>query len=331
MGIKTTIEWCDSTVNPQEGCEGCELWRPGDGGTCYAAGMINRFGSGSAGHPDRFDRPEIYPYRLVEACGWPDLTGTDRPDKPWLDGYPRCVFVDDMGDTFTERLDDPDYLGERVQVAIDEGRPRPDLYVQSLRAVLDGGHWLEPMVPMMAEAPHVWMMLTKRPGRMARFFERLGHVPANFLLMTSVTSSANISRLRRLLSIPGAAAYGVSYEPVRGHADIEGAVVASEVAALHWAILGGESGPGSAVCETKTMLETIEGLSYQGAAIFVKQLGRRARIKPRHARHAIEAGCKYDPDDGVVTFLGKGNNPAEWPEELRRREMPKELLRRTEA
>ncbi len=26
MGLKTNIEWCDSTVNPTTGCDGCELW-----------------------------------------------------------------------------------------------------------------------------------------------------------------------------------------------------------------------------------------------------------------------------------------------------------------
>jgi len=29
MGIHAKIEWCDSTLNLQMGCDGCELW-PGD-------------------------------------------------------------------------------------------------------------------------------------------------------------------------------------------------------------------------------------------------------------------------------------------------------------
>jgi hypothetical protein len=28
MGTKTAIEWCDSTINPVMGCDGCELWDP---------------------------------------------------------------------------------------------------------------------------------------------------------------------------------------------------------------------------------------------------------------------------------------------------------------
>ena len=27
MGLETNSEWCDSTVNPTTGCEGCELKR----------------------------------------------------------------------------------------------------------------------------------------------------------------------------------------------------------------------------------------------------------------------------------------------------------------
>ena len=26
MSVKTKIQWCDSTVNPTMGCDGCEIW-----------------------------------------------------------------------------------------------------------------------------------------------------------------------------------------------------------------------------------------------------------------------------------------------------------------
>lgn len=45
MGITTNIEWCDSTLNAQMGCDGCELWNRRTGeGTCYAATLTERFG-----------------------------------------------------------------------------------------------------------------------------------------------------------------------------------------------------------------------------------------------------------------------------------------------
>jgi protein gp37 len=41
MGRETDIGWCDSTINPTSGCDGCELYKPGPDGedtasTCYA-------------------------------------------------------------------------------------------------------------------------------------------------------------------------------------------------------------------------------------------------------------------------------------------------------
>ena len=180
MGISTKIEWCDSTVNAQMGCDGCELWNRKTGeGTCYAATLTERYG-GRNGWPASFGEPKIFPERIAKACDWPDLAGTERPDKAWLDGYPRLNFLDDMGDTFTESLP------------------------------LD---WLAPHIPAMAAAPCIWMMLTKRARRMRRFWEAYGPVPSNFWLMTSVTGAATAGRVAELAAIPDAARL-VSYEPM---------------------------------------------------------------------------------------------------------------------
>src|SRR3712207_7534850 len=44
-----------------------------------------------------------FPGRMAEAALWSDLTGTDRPDKPWLNGMPRLIFISDMGDALSEK------------------------------------------------------------------------------------------------------------------------------------------------------------------------------------------------------------------------------------
>jgi protein gp37 len=37
MSRRTDIEWCDDSVNPAMGCDGCELWDPKRGiFFCYA-------------------------------------------------------------------------------------------------------------------------------------------------------------------------------------------------------------------------------------------------------------------------------------------------------
>ena len=40
MGDKSTIQWCDSTLNLQMGCDGCELWNHSRR-ICYAGRMID--------------------------------------------------------------------------------------------------------------------------------------------------------------------------------------------------------------------------------------------------------------------------------------------------
>ena len=305
MAKNTPIEWTDSVVNPQMGCSGCELWSgPEDEeATCYAAELVKRYGGVNDGYPRAFDLPRLFPWRILEACRWPDLTGTDRPEKAWLDGLPRLIFLDDMGDTYTKDLDDPEYLEGLCRQESDSGRRGMIEY--ALSAVQDGGHWLDPWIPAMAYAPCIWQVLTKRPGRMRRAFERRGGTPANFWPMTSVTKRANRSRLDELLKIPDAPVYGLSYEPMLERVDL-----APYATRLDWAILGGESGPRARETPVAWFEEAIETLVAGGCRVFVKQ-----------------AGSKFY---GVSK---KGGDPSEWPASMRRREMPRTsrpTLRRNE-
>ena len=88
MGKHTGIEWADCSTNPIMGCSGCELYNPNPTlNHCYAATLCNRY-AGRPGWPASFTTPEHFPGRIEKALKWPDLTGTDRPDKPWLNGYP---------------------------------------------------------------------------------------------------------------------------------------------------------------------------------------------------------------------------------------------------
>lgn len=47
MSANTTIQWCDSTVNPVQGCDGCELWAA-NRRSCYAGRIHSRFAGKSA-------------------------------------------------------------------------------------------------------------------------------------------------------------------------------------------------------------------------------------------------------------------------------------------
>jgi protein gp37 len=215
MAIKTPIQWCDSALNLQMGCGGCELWDPARGiRHCYAGALTERR-AGQRGYPESFDRPAFFLDRLDEALRWRDLRGTSRPDKPWLDGYPRLIFLNDMGDTFTESL------------PVD---------------------WFLPLLPRMATSPHVWIVLTKRPGRMLEWARRCrseGGVPRNFWLCVSLTGEASLGRLgavRRLREELPDHVLGLSIEPLLAdlapplrarHADLPGLI--------SWVKAGGES------------------------------------------------------------------------------------------
>lgn len=228
MGIKTEIAWCDSTVNPVMGCDGCEL----SGGHCYAESLVTRY-AGLKGWPKTFKRPEFVGTirRLDAARAWSDLTGTDRPHKPWLNGMQRMIFVCDLSDPFSESL------------PID---------------------WLSPHVDRWKETPHIWMLLTKRPKRMGEFVRKWEadygeQFPQNIWGGTSVTSQATAWRIADLLAVPSLSVRFLSLEPLLGPVDIpvdafvcpkcecrspKSLLACRECKpALSWIIVGGESGP----------------------------------------------------------------------------------------
>lgn len=244
MGIKTGIEWCDSTVNAVIGCKGCELWSPGwkdEDQHCYAATLCKRW-AGKGGWPMAFDQPEYFQGRLEQAINWRDLTGTDRPDKPWLNGYPRLVFLNDLSDTF---ISDPDPV-----------------------------EWLTPHIPRMAASPHIWLFLTKRPHEMYNYFKALGYVPENFWLGTSVTKPEVAARAEYLLKIRSFASDArlwISGEPLLG--DIVRAFTPAMSAHLAWMVAGGESGTNARPCHPNWARALREWSLCWGIPFFWKQWG----------------------------------------------------------
>lgn len=253
MGKTTAIEWCDSTVNLQMGCDGCELWaknKQAGKRTCYAGLLTQRYG-GKKGWPAAFDKPALFPERLKEALAWPDLTGVRGAfRKPWLAGLPRHIFLDDMGDTFTESLP------------------------------LD---WLLEHIPAMEASPHVWLFLTKRSSRMYKFFtECLGYVPGNFMLGVSLTNNSTLMRaawLRRIKDrFPDAVTY-LSCEPLLGMLDLDGLAWKDGGPGWGWkkmvdgVIAGGESGPGARPCHPDWLRYLRDRCMASGTPFFFKQWG----------------------------------------------------------
>ena len=257
MSIKTKIEWCDSTVNPIMGCTGCALRED----HCYAAVLCARY-AGRKGWPKSFDEPEFFPGRLEKAVRWKDLTGTDRLDKPWLNGLPQHIFVNDMSDGFC-----------------------PDV---------DPWQWLAPSIPSMHLSPHIWLLLTKWPDRMHQFFKEWNKpIPSNFYFGTTITNADDSWRVEELLQIPAAVRF-VSVEPMLGAIEIpkyqfaarnEGGLkpdgsflIPSRRRGLDWVICGGESGPGARTMKVAWARDLRDQCQMASVPFCMKQMSRKIPI-----------------------------------------------------
>lgn len=329
MAEKTDIEWCDSTLNLMMGCDGCELWNPtAEIRHCYAGTLTDRY-AGLKGWPDAFEKPKLFLERLDKALKWPDLAGKKRPDKPWLNDHPRMIFLNDMGDTFTESLP------------------------------LD---WLAPLLPRMADSPHVYMILTKRAKRLLEF-SKAHPLPPNVWPGVSVTTQRTAGRILSLLEVTNGGVKWVSVEPilsavfltliafpdgsgarnaltgqfrlkatgVNGNPDFEVETELPNPARLGLVIGGGESGSDSRLCELDWLRSLRNQCRSAKVPYFLKQVGSN----PTHGvndgfPHRIgNVGQPLTVGDGFgrysVTLIDrKGGDPQEWPEDLRVREFPKE-------
>jgi protein gp37 len=182
---------------------------------CYAGVLssikFGKDGNTLKGWPDSFDVPKKFPGRVQEIAKLKDLSGTKRPEKPWLDGLRRLIFVSDMGDVLSEGIDFEYLQQEIVNVAETEKGRR-----------------------------HLYLWLTKRPGRMVKFDQFLGKGnvawPDRLVAMTSVidqSAAKGIDQLRKLR----AKIKGLSVEPLWEE-------VSLDLTGIDWCIVGGESGSG---------------------------------------------------------------------------------------
>jgi protein gp37 len=322
MSDGSDIEWCDATWQPTLGCTrvspGCD--------NCYAMKLVHR-GLCEAHRgltklrPKNASRPGV------------DWNGTVRLQPgslaiPLRWKKPRRVFVDSLSDLFHDEV--------------------PFEYIAAVFGV-------------MAACPqHTFLVLTKRPARALEFFAWLAergdgvHGPRmepdyvcwlhsekhtgpfartawplpNVHLGTSVEDQQRADeRIPLLLQCP-AALHWVSAEPLLGpvtlaklmhtgaddHDRIGRKTWANAMYHLGWVVVGGESGPGARpfdVAWARSLIEQARGLPTR---VFVKQLG---------ARPYGDATTIYGDQQRVTTLADrKGGDMAEWPDDLRVREVP---------
>lgn len=269
MGEETKIAWTDHTWSPWHGCTkvspGCQH--------CYADALNHRWGHDNWG-PGK-------PRRIVKNWKIPELYNR----KARAAGIRRKIFPS-MCDPFDLEV--------------------PARYFADLINLVERTESLD------------WLLLTKRPEAVQSRLLEIGRerLPENVWLGVSVENQTWADRrIPALLSIPATVRF-LSLEPLLGPVDLmldawwkpDGGVPdpsldkrISEM--LHWAIIGGESGPGARVMESEFVSSLLGQLARTQVKTFFKQTGA-VLAKIMKFKHP------------------KGEDPSEWPEDWRVQEFP---------
>jgi protein gp37 len=216
-------------------------WNPVAGCTVATAGCTNCYAMRMAA---RLDAMGVTKYQgLTRKSGgryvW---TGKIVQDEKALAAplawrKPRTVFVNSMSDLF--------HAGVELE------------FISKVWAV------------MKSTPQHTYQVLTKRPERMREVLSS-GEFPflPNVWVGTSVEDSAVLDRIDELRRTPAAVRF-ISFEPLIG------SVAGANLSGVHWAIVGGESGPRSRPMP-QAWADEIELMCRKaGTAFFFKQWGGR--------------------------------------------------------
>jgi protein gp37 len=160
---------------------------------------------------------------------------------------PRRIFVNSMSDLFQDGV--------------------PRRFIREVWRVMERAKW------------HTYQVLTKRPENMLALVEseRLPTLP-NVWLGTSVENADYIDRIALLRKVPAAIRF-VSFEPLLGP------VGRVDLRHIHWAIVGGESGPSARHMDARWVTEIQSMCERSGTAFFFKQWGGTNKRKTGRQLH----------------------------------------------
>jgi protein gp37 len=213
-------------------------WNPVAGCSIMSAGCTNCYAMRMAARLDAMG-VEKYLKLTRKSGGRAKWTGKLYFDEGALEiperwARPRNVFVNSMSDLFH-----PDV---------------PAAFIQKVWAV------------MSRTRRHTYQILTKRPDRMAEVLRSGFDVLPNVWLGASVEDARVLHRLDDLREVPAAIRF-VSFEPLIG------SVAGGSLENIHWAIVGGESGPQARPMEPVWIDEIFDMCVDSDAAFFFKQWG----------------------------------------------------------
>jgi protein gp37 len=341
MGKETGISWTDHTFNHVRGCtkisDGCAH--------CYAAELskINPKVLGSWGpNGTRVVAAESY---------WRQPLAWDKAARKA--GVRRRVFCASLADVF-----------EKWEGGMSDVQGRPMLLLPTGEWAPQTADWQPPgsrplrmreardrLFGLVAATKNLdWLILTKRPERMARYFQRKNHwgaaeafrdlhygresgvslgdgladwPPDNVWAGASVENQATADeRIPHLYQIPAAVRF-LSMEPLLGPVELANVSGWGKHTAkfwgtsisdyLHWVIVGGESGDHARPFDLAWARSVRDRCKAAGVACFVKQVGSRPFDSFDRSRAT---------DQRLYLKAGHGDDPSEWPSDLQVQDFP---------
>lgn len=301
----TAIEWTELTWNP---IVGCSLVSPGCT-NCYAMGqaarLLDRPGSHYEGTTQRVNGKAVWTGKVARA-----------PDRIFLAPFtrrtPTVWFVNSMGDLFHEDADDNDIADVFFIMA---QCPEHTFQVLTKRSAR-----MRALVGDQAFVEHIRASLAilDEPGRQPLTWP----LPNVWLGVSTEDQRRADERIPDLLATPAAVRF-VSAEPLLGPIDFKGWLTAAwdgdrrkQIPAprVTWVIVGGESGSGARPMVLGWAKDIVRQCQTADVSVFVKQMGS-------HPTNREGERCHHIKDR-------KGADMAEWPEELRIRQMPTNIDRK---
>jgi protein gp37 len=214
-------------------------WNPISGCVMISPGCTNCYAMRMAARLQSMQHPS-YEMTTRRSGGRPVWTGKIHLIEKALSvplswRKPRKIFVNSMSDLFQDEI--------------------PEGFIDRVWATMERAHW------------HTYQILTKRPDNMSAILKSLGRrALPNVWLGTSVESSDYKDRISQLRKVPAQVRF-ISFEPLLGP------IGRVSLNGIHWAIVGGESGPGARAMNAHWVEEIRKQCKAQQVQFFFKQWG----------------------------------------------------------
>ena len=152
---------------------------------------------------------------------------------------PQRIFVNSMSDLFQDKADES--------------------FIRQVWRIMEQAYW------------HSFQVLTKRPERMLDVLSKADFPTLpNVWLGTSVESDDYLGRIDLLRQVPACIRF-ISFEPLLGP------IADPDLSGVHWAIVGGESGPCARPMEKRWVEQLHEACQQQDVMFFFKQWGGKRK------------------------------------------------------